>query len=247
MSFNPNMFDDLANVEQGNYWFENRNRLIIWTLKTWCPAMQSYLEVGCGTGFVLSAVRKAFPAVHISATEMFSEGLDFARKRVPDAELQQADARLLAFENAFDALGSFDVIEHIDQDQLVLNKFHSALKPGGCLFLTVPQHQFLWSAADEIAHHQRRYSRSELVQKVREAGFDIMSVTSFVTLLFPLMVLSRLKNRNNKQFSVEDEMHIPAWLNRLLLAVLTMERLLIERGLTFPFGGSLLLVARKPK
>jgi trans-aconitate methyltransferase len=245
MSFDPKHFKDLAGAEEGNYWFVNRNALILWALKRYAASTRKFLEVGCGTGFVLAAVSKAFPAADITATEMYAEGLEFAKTRVPMATFQQADAKQLAFENTFDVVGSFDVIEHIDNDELVLQNFYTALKPQGCLVVTVPQHRFLWSAADEIAHHQRRYSRKELVQKVEQAGFEVIKVTSFVTLLFPLMVLSRMKNKKNKNFSVADEMHISSWLNKLLFAVLTIERLFIEYGITFPFGGSLLLVAKK--
>ena len=76
------------------------------------------------------------------------------------------DARRIPFEREFDVVGAFDVLEHIVEDEDVLGQMFKATRPGGGLLVTVPQHPFLWSASDEHAMHQRRYSRAELRRKV---------------------------------------------------------------------------------
>ena len=112
--------------------------------------------------------------------------------------------------------------------------------------MTVPQHQFLWSPVDEAAHHVRRYSRSELEAKIRKAGFQVEKVTSFVTLLLPGMMLSRLLKRLPKvNADPIEELKMGRLANLVLGFVMSAERMLIRLGLTLPFGGSLLLVARK--
>ena len=104
---------------------------------------------------------------------MFLEGIDFANARVPDADLFQMDARQIPFREEFDVIGAFDVFEHIDQDQTVLEQMHAAVKPGGGIIVTVPQHRWLWSMVDEYSFHRRRYRRMELLQKVKAAGFEV--------------------------------------------------------------------------
>ena len=42
------------------------------------------------------------------------------------------------------------------------------------------------------------------------------------------------------------EFHLAPWLNRSLEAVMSLELILLKLGLTFPMGGSLLVLARKP-
>jgi hypothetical protein len=111
--------------------------------------------------------------------------------------------------------------------------------------VTVPQHPFLWSDADTYAQHERRYRRGELVGRVAAAGFRVERVTSFVTLLAPLMVLSRLRSRVGASFDPLTEFEIPRPLDRLFERVALAEQRLIERGASLPFGGSLLLVARR--
>jgi SAM-dependent methyltransferase len=181
----------------------------------------------------------------VVGTELYEEGLAIARERLSGAELRALDVRAMPFEEAFDLVAAFDVLEHIDDDEGALAGMRRALAPGGGLIVTVPQHPFLWSDADTYAQHERRYRRGELVGRVAAAGFRVERVTSFVTLLAPLMVLSRLRSRVGASFDPLTEFEIPRPLDRLFERVALAEQRLIERGASLPFGGSLLLVARR--
>ncbi len=75
----------------------------------------------------------------------------------------QFDACAIPYKAEFDVIGAFDVIEHIEEDTAALTQMYQALKPGGGLLITVPQHRFLWSAVDEMSYHKRRYHRNELI------------------------------------------------------------------------------------
>lgn len=245
--FDPALFAELAGLEQGNFWFRARNRLILWALHRYVPAFSNFLEVGCGTGYVLQGVAEAFPGACICGTEAQTEGLQFAADRVPRASFLQMDARQMPFDGEFDVIGAFDVIEHIHEDEAVLAQLRRALRPGASLLLTVPQHPFLWSEYDVRAHHVRRYTGCELRQKLARAGFDIVKMTSFVSVLLPLMMLSRLTRRTDAaDYDPLAELRIGTLANALLERALDAERLLIRAGLPLPFGGSLLAVARRP-
>jgi SAM-dependent methyltransferase len=153
----------------------------------------------------------------------------------------QMDARHIPFRGAFDVVGAFDVIEHIEEDEQVLRQMHAACRPGGGVMITVPQHAWLWSRRDEIAQHRRRYSRRELLAKLAAAGFQRPWATSFVLLLLPLMALSR---RRRNVSSAELEVGPAA--NAALGSLMALERGLIRAGLRLPAGGSLLVIAHKP-
>ena len=237
-------FAALANAEDGNWWFQARNRLILWVLDSRVGEIRRFWEVGCGTGFVLQAVRGAFPKAELAGSEYFEEALVHARRRVPDARFMQLDARTAQDTAAYDVIGAFDVIEHIVEDELVLANLTRALIPGGCLMVTVPQHRWLWSLTDERAHHVRRYTRRELLAKLRAAGLRVDYVTSFVSLLVPLMWLSRRQQRDGEA-PTRSEFDIPSWLNGALGAVMAIEYGLLRLGVRFPVGGSLLALARK--
>ena len=204
------------------------------------------MEIGCGTGFVLSAIEKAFPKMELCGSEIHSAGLAFAGKRVAKATLFQMDARRLPFADEFDLIGAFDVLEHIVDDEAVLAQMYRAVRKGGGIILTVPQHPSLWSRTDEHARHVRRYTAGELKGKVTDAGFKLERVTSFVSLLLPLFMVSRLRARQAEaDFDVGAELQIGSVMNGILERVLDIERFLIRGGLSIPAGSSLLLVARK--
>lgn len=243
--FPENSFEGLARVEEGSFWFRARNAIIVWALRRYFPSFRSLLEVGCGTGFVLSGIAQAFPHARTAGSEIYTAGLAFAAKRLPGVELLQMDARKLPYEAEFDVIGAFDVIEHILEDELVLQNFNRALKPGGGCVITVPQHRWLWSPVDEAACHQRRYSAKELHTKVEAAGFRILRSTSFVTLLLPLMFASRFEARRSGKVGDSDALLINSTLDRMLELVMDVERRLITWGINLPVGGSRLLIAIK--
>jgi SAM-dependent methyltransferase len=245
--YDDDIFKRLADIEEGNFWFRSRSRLIIWSLKKYFPDLENFFELGCGTGYVLLCLEKAFPKLSLYGGEVFVKGLKFASQRLSRAELVQMDIRRIPFEDEFEVMSAFDVLEHIKEDELALKQMHQAVRRNGGIVLTVPQHPFLWSHTDDYAHHVRRYTAKELKTKVENAGFEVQKMTSFVSLLFPLMIASRLrKQRSASDSNKMPELNVNKLLNALLEKSLDIERWMIRSGLTFPIGGSLLVVARKP-
>lgn len=245
--FKSNYFSELARLEESNFWFQSRNQLLLWALENYGKDFQSLLEIGCGTGYVLSGISKKFPRSTLYGSEIFIAGLGFAASRLPSAKLMQMDARKIPFDNEFDVIGAFDVLEHIKEDEDVLAQMCAVLKPDGLMLLTVPQHAWLWSPIDEYAFHERRYAAADIHQKIEGAGFRVIRSTSFVTTLLPAMMISRFlqKKVSDKQFDATAELKISPWLNSLLSKLLRSELALIKRGVNFPVGGSRLVVARK--
>lgn len=244
-NYDAERYKAIAAIERAHFWFRGRNDLIVWALEKYFPASRSLLEVGCGTGQVLDSIHASRPNQRLVGTEIHARGLEFSRQRLPETEFLQVDARAIPFAEEFDVVCAFDVIEHLDEDAMVLAQMYQACRPGGGILVTVPQHRWLWSYKDDFAHHKRRYSRMELIEKVNQAGFRVMTTTSFVSLLLPLMYISRLRERAPAQFEPKRELDIAPTLNHVFYALMCCEAALIRRGTSFPAGGSLLLVAKK--
>lgn len=245
MSYNPIFYNLLNRVENGHWWFVSRLNLILWCLEKKVHPFDNFLEIGCGTGFVLAGISRHFQTTTLHGTEFLEEGLVYARQRIPSANLQQLDALNMKDNLKYDAIGAFDVIEHIENDKLVLCNIFKALKKGGSLVISVPQHKWLWSETDVHARHARRYTKNELQKKVKQTGLDVIYTTSFTSLLLPLMMINRISLRF-KKFDPMQEFLIPNYLNWFLCKIMNIEKIFIRLGIIFPFGGSLLLVARKP-
>ncbi len=245
--FSADSFSFLRQVEENNFWFKVRNRILIGLIKKYSgkSGNKKLLEIGCGTGYVLSGL-SASTDFQLSGSDIHVEGLKYAKQRVPSAEFIQMDATEMPFETEFDAIGAFDVLEHISDDELALKNIHKSLCQEGVLYISVPQYMFMWSSLDEISFHKRRYSKTELISKVSAAGFKIEYCGSFVFSLFPLMVVSRfLLQKKEKAASGNEEFKINKFLNAALESVLSLDGFLIKSGFRLPFGGSLIIVARK--
>ena len=244
--FRSEYFADLANLEAHNFWFRARNRLIIWALRRYFPLARSLLEIGCGTGFVLSGIEAEIPALKLFGSEVHSNGLRLAAQRVPTSQFFQMDARHIPFAGEFDVIGAFDVLEHILQDEEALTAMFKAVRSGGGVILTVPQHPFLWSRQDEYACHVRRYTLAELKIKVERAGFTVTRTSSFVSVLLPVLAIARWRKRGpTQEFDPMAELRIAGVANTLMEKALDFEQALIQLGVSFPLGGSLLMVAGK--
>jgi SAM-dependent methyltransferase len=208
------------------------------------PNAGQVMEIGVGTGFVLRAIREAFPRAKLHGSDIHIAGLQFASARLGDTiDLMQMDARRIPFRDHFDVVCAFDVLEHLREDEAVLDEIRLSLRSQGGIVLTVPQHMFLWGPADEAAFHERRYKAGELARKVRTAGFDVVFKTSFVSILLPLLYLSRLRSRLSGKYDLARELTIPPVLNALLSGISRIEAGLIRAGIPMPAGGSQLLVA----
>jgi SAM-dependent methyltransferase len=242
-TFDPAAFARLVAAESGHFWFEERRQLIGWALDRYFPAARDFCEVGCGTGFVLSGLESRRPGMNLTGVEYYGEALPYAAARLARTRLLAGDICQLPFREEFDVLGCFDVLEHIPDDERALANLAASLRPGGGLILTVPQHPQLWSVADEIGHHQRRYTRRLLRERIRASGLVLRRITSFVTCLLPVMWLSRRAARRDD--ALRELSPSPA-ANRIGRLLLRMERGLIAGGLSLPAGGSLLAIATKP-
>lgn len=245
---NPENFAMLMEQEETHFWFRTRNRMICGLIERYFPQARSFLEIGCGNGAVLAAVERVSVWNRLTGSELHPSGLRHAQSRLgTKAEFVQMDARDIPVHGVFDLIGAFDVIEHIVEDEVVLAQIGAALVPGGATIITVPQHPSLWSETDQAAHHQRRYRRSELETKLKRAGFEIVFSTSFVSLLLPLMMASRLmsKLRPKSPAAHENEFAISPRMNRFLGIITDAEVSLTLRGMQWPAGGSRVVLARK--
>jgi SAM-dependent methyltransferase len=233
-------FDALQAAEASHFWFRNRAALILWAIRRYYPESRSLLDVGCGSGSVAGAVARALPAIRVTAGEILLEWLRRGKTLFPGVDFLQLDIQRLPFRAEFDLVGAFDVLEHLDDDVGALEAMRDAVRRGGAVLITVPQHPSLWSEVDDFSHHRRRYTRPELADKLRRAGFSIVRMTSFASAVLPMMLVSR---RLPKGFDPERELRVPALANRLLSTVSSFERRAIAAGFSLPVGGSLLALA----
>ncbi|MBU3593278.1 class I SAM-dependent methyltransferase [Polynucleobacter sp. 71A-WALBACH] len=244
---------DLTNENVGSsFWVSSRNRLFKRIVESHLVVggKTRFLDIGCGTG---DFIRQISPnsGLEITGSEIYLKGLSYAKKSQPDVDFIQFDVTQgVIKEQNFDMITAFDVIEHIENDNKALSNISQMMNQSGVLVISVPQHMFLWSKLDEIVKHKRRYSRRDLVGKIEASGFTVKYVTSFLFILFPLMLVSRLLDRRGNK-SLEDKeglekrVKFSGLLNCIFDCFMRVDEVLIRLGFSLPFGGTLILVARK--
>lgn len=243
-------FAELARLEAHSFWFQSRNRIILSTLRRFVPPQpRHYAEIGCGTGFVLAAVAEGFPAWQVHGFDIHDEAVAFSRQRAPRALVRRADIHALPPDLAYDVVGVFDVLEHLDNDLAALQDIHRILRPAGLLILTVPQHPGLWSPYDDAARHRRRYRREEMRQRLTTAGFSVRFLSSFVSTLWPALWWRRRTLRQldpaTAAATTQADLTPNPWLDRLGRAAMWPDECAARLGCPLPWGGSLLAVASK--
>ena len=235
------VYQQMAELDERHWWYCARRKIIADLIRreTQLPSDAHILEIGCGTGHNL-AMLSGFGRVE--GLELDDEARALSEKRLgrkvmssPLPELAEVPDR------QYHLIGAFDVIEHIDDDCAALASIAAKLKPGGKFVMTVPAHQWMWSAHDIVNHHKRRYSRSRLKALVDSSPMRLEKVGYFNSLLFPLAVAERVASKLRGKDSADVKLP-PAPLNAILEKAFAAERYLVGRLPLTP-GLSLFAVA----
>jgi SAM-dependent methyltransferase len=199
------------------------------------------LDVGCGTGANLEMLAQfgAAEGVDVSAEALsFCQARGLVNVKLGAAEQLPYDA------GSFDLVTGLDVVEHLDDDRAGLREMARVLRPGGRALLFVPAFMFLWGVQDDISNHRRRYTLPELKRTVHESGFEVERASYVNLSFFAPILLGRVIMRATR-LRPESENNITiGFLNGVLGKLLGAESVPL-RYLNFPFGVSIICVARK--
>lgn len=213
---NRDELSSLASIEEKHWWFKERREL----LRLWAQSFKvssNFLDIGAGVGRQSLLLRDEL-GMQVTAIELSDFGVAACLKN--DLNVIQVSAtHLPLLSESFDAIIAMDVLEHIEEDGDVLSEIERVLKLNGSTFITVPSFPFMWSDHDVAVGHVRRYTKSELVDKIEQSGLTITSVRYWNSLLFPFAIISRFLFRNGADLKMP-----PALLNSLLLYVVSRER-----------------------
>lgn len=226
-----------TSVEDRHWWYRERRAIIARELRRIGKPGRA-IEIGASGGGN-SMVLKEY-GWDVLATEYLPAGVEIARARGLDAI--QADARDLPVESgSYDMVVAFDVLEHIEEDNVAAAEMFRVLRPGGTALIAVPAGMDLWSAHDVAAGHFRRYTRQTLAEVVEKAGLHVDSLWSWNVLLRPVV---KLRRRNATEAESEhDVTDVHPVVNAVLQSIIRSERFLPVRSLP---GVSLMMRAHRP-
>jgi SAM-dependent methyltransferase len=235
------VYDRMAELDERHWWYRARRGVISALIEREAlpPKDGKLLEVGCGTGHNLPML-SAFGMV--DAIEIDEAARALAEKRLgrPIHGSRLPELPGIA-EGHYDLIGAFDDIEHVDDDHAAVASLAKRLKPGGKLVVTVPAHQWMWSAHDVVNHHRRRYSKAGLKALIDGSPLRLEKIGYLNSLLFPLAAAARLAGKAAGKDSSDDTLP-PGPVNWAFEKIFGLERHLVGR-LPLPPGLSLFAVA----
>jgi len=222
------VYDRMAAHDSTHWWYRARRDILAdyLTREGKLPADARILEIGCGTGHNLPMLA-AFGTVDAIEIDPAARAIASARlgRPVGAAPLPQLTD---VPRGSYDLIAVLDVVEHIEDDVAALKAMADCLAPGGKILVTVPAHQWLWSAHDVVNHHHRRYSKSTLAAAIAKAGLSHNGLRYFNSLLFPLAAAARIVGRLRGKDDSDDSPP-PPLLNAIFERIFRAERHLVGR------------------
>ncbi|KRC81029.1 class I SAM-dependent methyltransferase [Sphingomonas sp. Root241] len=235
------VYERMAAHDTTHWWYRARRDILADYLTRWggLPGDARILEIGCGTGHNLPMLAQfgEIDAIEIDETAgaKASERLGKPVGTSPLPELVGVAP------GSYDLVAVLDVIEHVEDDVAALKAIATALKPGGKILITVPAHQWMWSAHDVVNHHKRRYSKAGFEALLAKAGLQGRKLGYFNSLLFPVAVAARFAGKLMGKDDSDDSPP-PKPLNTLFEGIFRLERHMVGR-VPLPPGLSLIALA----
>jgi ubiquinone/menaquinone biosynthesis C-methylase UbiE len=127
------------------------------------------LDIGCGTGFVISLLADTFDEIHgVDPTRAMMDKVDTSSGNIT---LHKGVAEELPFEDAtFDLVTAYSVLHHLADHRPALAEAARVLRPGGVLYVDLEPNRAFWRAIDDVerAYDGRLGELDEIV--AREVG-----------------------------------------------------------------------------
>jgi 2-polyprenyl-3-methyl-5-hydroxy-6-metoxy-1,4-benzoquinol methylase len=236
--------------EQMHWWFRARRLILRRLLEKeveWRPGIE-VLEIGVGPGLNLYSLYPKGCRLQGMEPDLENAKLAAGRGPVPVSVGTVEEMPVNLRNQTFDVITMFDVLEHIENDSAALALLRQRLRPNGYLVLSVPAYRWLWSDHDVVNQHFRRYTRGELVARLREAGFRLQRATYFNSVLLPPIAVARFIGKLFRKKNAEPKSDFEGGagsLDAILYKLFASEANWLVRH-SFPFGVSVFTVARVP-
>jgi SAM-dependent methyltransferase len=227
-------------LEESYWWYVARRNIMLQAIADLAP--KRILDFGCGTGKLMAVLRER--GYSVVGADQSDEALRFCRERQLEPLIDLKTQALP--EASFDLVVMGDVLEHVPEEQPLLEAIDASLRPGGTLLLTVPAYDWLWSGEDIVSEHKRRYTLPSLKTALQSGGFAPVKGSYFNSLLLPVVaaVIWGEKLLSRKREPRSDLRPLPTWINEPLRRIFSLEESIL-RHTTLPFGASILMVAAR--
>lgn len=230
------------NIERDHWWFVGRRKILSHVLSRYLSKGSKILDIGCNSGVLVEILQNEGYAV--CGTDISKEAVEYGKMKGIKNLFTAPGAKQPFLDQTFDCIMALDVIEHIRDDKEAMEEFARLLRPGGVMIIKVPAFMFMWGIQDEVAHHERRYTKKSLNSLINHKVFSVLRLTYFNFFLFIPIVISRLlqklfKPKRHSDFDMNNK-----FLNRIFNIIFLFETKLLK-FVDLSVGVSILMVLKK--
>ncbi len=237
--------ESIHNVESHHFWWCTRAKYILRIIRKYVNKNSQLIEIGAGSGNVSRVLQNE--GFRMAVGEIQLPALYWA-KEYGINDLYQFDLNLPVFKKHFDVVCMFDVLEHLEDDDLAIKSVKTMLKEKGKVVITVPAHKWLWNKRDVLERHRRRYKLKEIKDLLLQNGFKVIMCKHFFVSILPLLAVRKFfscaEGVECIQDEIRDNVKINPLINKLLCYMVTLENLILGK-FSPKIGGSIAVVAEK--
>jgi SAM-dependent methyltransferase len=247
---NPEEIANIERTEASLWWFRGMREIGFRLLDRVFARtrIERAFEGGCGVGLFAEQVSRRY-GIRLTAGDLDAAAIRLARGRGLAAV--RADIAALPFpDGCFDLAMAMDVLAHFapGEERRPMAELSRILRPGGRLLARTSALGVFRSRHSEFVWERQRFDRPRLRAATREAGLEVETLAYANFLLSPAALLKfRVWEPLTRQAPATGLEPLPAPLEAVFYVALRLEAAAIGRGVQFPFGQSLYLVARKPE
>lgn len=232
-----------------HFWFEYRNRIIYDMLLKHCRKNKTdihILELGAGSGNICTFLKSK--GYKIDASDIYESASEYCIKSVDayftfDLISEKVPNELM---NKYDVLILGDVLEHLNNPNIILEKIKGFIKQHGFIIVTVPALMKLWSAYDILSHHKKRYSIDTMKKEIINANYKILDI-KYIFFIPAIILYIRRKCisifKTDKAYWLK-ELDLNPIVNKIINVIMRYEYY-INRFIKYPFGSSLICISEK--
>ncbi len=200
------------------------------------------LDIGCGSGHLVNLMTES--GINAYGIEPDANLIELSKTFYgEDIKIEKKSAEDLSkVKGKFHSITVIDVLEHLEDDSVILKKIKSKLYDNGTVIIVVPAYSFLLGKRDRALGHFRRYSKKQLVKLIEANGFKIKQIRYWNAFGFlPYLISEKIFKRALKA-EIRTKRHKNI-LDLLISRLLFFWFKYLENNVNFGFGLSLICVA----
>ena len=240
--FTPEYYERMRDLESASWWNAGMRDVAEQLMRlASLPSAGRLLDVGCGSGQTMTWFERLYPAWKVVGLDIATEGLRAAKALGATTVLHGSALDLPVPTQSVDLVITLDVVQHLPLkggDRKALAEMARVLKPGGHLFLRTNAQAFPHTE-DDARFDFHKYRRSELRQKLEDAGFRVLRLSRVNAVLGLAEIPRELRARSQPHSYhglLAEPRHEPRWSSRLKRTWLRLEGRVAQRGASWPMG-----------